>query len=199
MTNQTTLREELVALTSGRALESKLTDLTSALDHGAVSTNTASANTSAINAAIQAAILSKSGFVLVPNGISYTEASLVMDDSVVLIVFGGSAAVTFLTKNQGDAVGNKGGVVIKSQGDTGVLLKASDYGVTAEPVIQFCDATTGDVAAVESKWTEMQEITEPTAPGANKVRLYCRDNGSGKTQLVARFPTGAVQQVAIEP
>ena len=39
----------------------------------------------------------------------------------------------------------------------------------------------------------------PAAPAANKARLFCRDNGSGKTQLAAIFPTGAVQVIATEP
>lgn len=42
------------------------------------------------------------------------------------------------------------------------------------------------------------EIADPVAPAANKVRIYFRDTG-GKTELVARFPTGAIQQIAIEP
>jgi hypothetical protein len=37
-----------------------------------------------------------------------------------------------------------------------------------------------------------------SAPAADKVKVYARDNG-GKTELVARFPTGAIQQLAIEP
>lgn len=43
------------------------------------------------------------------------------------------------------------------------------------------------------------EQTAPAAPSANQVVLYAEDNGSGKTRLMARFPTGAAQQVAIEP
>lgn len=46
---------------------------------------------------------------------------------------------------------------------------------------------------------EFLERTDVAAPGSNSVRIYAKDNGSGKTQLVARFPTGAVQQIAIEP
>ena len=45
-------------------------------------------------------------------------------------------------------------------------------------------------------------FSEMTAPGntaAAKAVLFARDNGSGKTQLCARFETGAVVQVAIEP
>jgi hypothetical protein len=38
----------------------------------------------------------------------------------------------------------------------------------------------------------------PAAPGAGGV-IYFDDNGAGKTRLMVRFPTGASQQVAIEP
>lgn len=44
-------------------------------------------------------------------------------------------------------------------------------------------------------------LTETTAPGsatANTVMLYAQDNGAGKTQLMALFPTGVAQQIAIE-
>lgn len=47
-------------------------------------------------------------------------------------------------------------------------------------------------------YLEGQEITEPVAPATNTGRLYFRDN-AGKTQLVVRFPTGAVQVIATEP
>jgi len=46
---------------------------------------------------------------------------------------------------------------------------------------------------------EFVEQTAPSAPGANCVRIYAEDNGSGKTRLMALFPTGAAQQIAIEP
>ena len=43
------------------------------------------------------------------------------------------------------------------------------------------------------------EISDPAAPSANRGRLYFKDNGAGKTQIVVRFPTGAVQVIATEP
>jgi hypothetical protein len=43
------------------------------------------------------------------------------------------------------------------------------------------------------------EQTAPSAPSSNQVVLYAEDNGSGKTRLMARFASGAAQQVAIEP
>jgi hypothetical protein len=50
-----------------------------------------------------------------------------------------------------------------------------------------------------STFQEMAEISTPVAPAANKARLFVRDNGSGKTQLCVRFPTGAVQVIKTEP
>lgn len=46
---------------------------------------------------------------------------------------------------------------------------------------------------------ELPEISDPSAPAANKGRLYIRDNGSSKSQLVVRFPSGAVQVIVTEP
>ncbi len=50
-----------------------------------------------------------------------------------------------------------------------------------------------------SVYMEMVEMTAPAAPAANGVRLFAQDNGSGKTQLMAIFSSGAAQQVAIQP
>jgi Pectate lyase superfamily protein len=41
--------------------------------------------------------------------------------------------------------------------------------------------------------------TDLGAGATNTARLYCRDNGAGKTQLCVRFNTGAVQVIATEP
>jgi len=48
-------------------------------------------------------------------------------------------------------------------------------------------------------YQEMTEMTAPAAPATNKVRFFAQDNGAGKTQLMALFPTGAAVQIAIEP
>jgi hypothetical protein len=50
-----------------------------------------------------------------------------------------------------------------------------------------------------ANYTDIAEMTAPAAPPANTARLYADDNGAGKTRLMVRFPTGAVQQLAIEP
>lgn len=46
---------------------------------------------------------------------------------------------------------------------------------------------------------ELFERTDAAAGAANSARLYARDNGAGKTQLVVRFNTGAIQVIAIQP
>jgi len=43
-----------------------------------------------------------------------------------------------------------------------------------------------------------EERADVAAPAANHGVIYFRDTG-GKTELVARFPTDAIQQIAIEP
>jgi hypothetical protein len=48
-----------------------------------------------------------------------------------------------------------------------------------------------------SRYHEMPEITTPSAPGANKARLFVRDNG-GFTQLCVRFNTGGVKVLATQ-
>lgn len=52
-------------------------------------------------------------------------------------------------------------------------------------------------------WNAYHDLTEqasdPAAPATNTARFFSRDNGSGKTQLCVRFPTGAIQIIATEP
>jgi len=58
--------------------------------------------------------------------------------------------------------------------------------------LKASSATTG--AALE-----MHEMTAPAAPSSNRARIYAEDNGAGKTRLMVCFPSGAAQQIAIEP
>jgi hypothetical protein len=51
----------------------------------------------------------------------------------------------------------------------------------------------------DDMYKELTEITAPAAPATDHVRIYAVDNGAGKTRLMAIFPTGAAQQLAIEP
>ena len=56
-------------------------------------------------------------------------------------------------------------------------------------------AIRSDLGAFE--FTELG--ADPAAPSTNHGYLFAKDNGSGKTQIVARFPTGATQVIATEP
>jgi hypothetical protein len=47
-----------------------------------------------------------------------------------------------------------------------------------------------------SSYLEMPEIANPTTPGANRARLFVRDNGSGHTQLCVKFHNGAIRVLA---
>lgn len=46
---------------------------------------------------------------------------------------------------------------------------------------------------------EFAEMTAPSNGAANTARLFCRDNGSGKSQLCVIFGSGAIQVLATEP
>src|SRR2546425_916397 len=52
---------------------------------------------------------------------------------------------------------------------------------------------------VYSGFQDFNEIGNPDAPARDTGRLYVRDNGSGKSQLVCRFNTGAIQTIVTEP
>jgi hypothetical protein len=46
---------------------------------------------------------------------------------------------------------------------------------------------------------QLTEMTAPSAGASNTARIYCEDNGAGKTRLMVQFASGAAQQIAIEP
>lgn len=64
---------------------------------------------------------------------------------------------------------------------TNITLTDANFAVTLPGIIEFTER--GDAGA----------------PAANKGRLYLRDNGAGKTQLVIRFNSGAIQVIATQP
>tara|TARA_R110000765_G_scaffold280567_1_gene378008 strand:- start:976 stop:1860 length:885 start_codon:yes stop_codon:yes gene_type:complete len=51
---------------------------------------------------------------------------------------------------------------------------------------------------IRNGWLELEERTAPSGL-SNHTRLYAKDNGSGKTQLVVIFGSGAEQVIATEP
>ena len=54
--------------------------------------------------------------------------------------------------------------------------------------------------SVKAEWFEgSEQPADVPIPLPDGARVYVRDNGAGKTQLVVRFNTGAVQVLATEP
>ena len=80
---------------------------------------------------------------------------------------------------------------------SGVAFEVNSAGIKVQQAVGFTMSDTQ--AAVPAVLTLAEKGSDPAAPAANNVHVYSRDNGAGKTQLVARFPTGAIQQIAIEP
>jgi len=72
---------------------------------------------------------------------------------------------------------------------------AADAGIK-RTIAGVVGITNGDTGAGALGLVEM---TSPAAPATNGVYIFAEDNGAGKTRLMARFATGATQQLAIEP
>jgi len=65
----------------------------------------------------------------------------------------------------------------------------------AAGIVSFDSTTSANGQAA----LHLSERTAPSAPAANGVYIYTQDDGSGKTQLMALFSSGAAQQIAIQP
>jgi Pectate lyase superfamily protein len=78
-----------------------------------------------------------------------------------------------------------------------VMFGCFEAGVVRPLNIRLAGSETASITSTGA--FKLLEQTDPTAPATNNALLYAKDNGSGKTQIVARFPTGAVQVIATEP
>lgn len=89
--------------------------------------------------------------------------------------------------------GNRAGYLAVWTGDAAAglveRLRVSSTGVVSLPA-----------NGIVGGFFELNELTGDVANGAaNTARLYVKDNGAGKTQIVARFNTGAAVVIATEP
>jgi hypothetical protein len=86
-----------------------------------------------------------------------------------------------------------------------VVAAGGNYGVrTFGTTALYAESNTTAAEFVGPiKLDGVQEITAVTEPVVaippHTARFFARDNGSGKTQLCVRFPTGAVQVLVTEP
>lgn len=95
-------------------------------------------------------------------------------------------------ENFGNIISTAAHYQIISYGGSGITSTSFNGPITFVPT-----ASTG--VKVSGSFVEMDEMTAPAAPASDKARIFIEDNGSGKTRLMVRFPSGASQQIAIEP
>jgi hypothetical protein len=98
-------------------------------------------------------------------------------------------SITSITQSSNNFYGFYNGTNLAAGGSADTRLYRDDAAVIG---VRGASSTTGGALS-------FVEQTAPAAPAANGVRIYAVDNGSGKTQLMALFATGAAQQIAIEP
>ena len=127
----------------------------------------------------------------------------VLHDSLSLTSKAGSAG-EILTANANGSISGSWGIGINGAGaGQDVYVKFHNAilaGSTSGGALRMKDAVGGNLwAAFGAFGIELPEQTDPAAPASNLARLFVRDNGSGKTQLCVRFPTGAIQVISTEP
>lgn len=106
---------------------------------------------------------------------------------------GGAEMPCFVVSDTATSSGTPVTLQVETERSTGYAIRTKRAGTTYFDV----DAQ-GNVRQPAGSYFELTERADPAAPATNNVRLYARDNGSGNTQLVARFPTGDVQSIALE-
>lgn len=104
---------------------------------------------------------------------------------------GGTGTARQLVLNSGG-----GEVYVRTSGTTRCSFATNDFYTLATMDIGLNGSWRN---FFQTGYHQLDEMSAPAAPAANKVRIYAEDNGSGKTRLMAIFPSGAAQQVAIEP
>lgn len=191
---------------SNRLLEDVIGDVITSKDFGGQSDGVTN-DTTAINLGIAAlSALGKSAVMFLPRNTVYTVNSLAMNTNVALIDLSDPGNVKFLFNEEPIGPATQGGIVIKTVGVNGILMRVEDGGVEGDPYLDILNENTGNLAGVsfaKCRLTGTIGITEsattPNAPPANAAYIFTRDNGSGKTELCVRFNTGAVQVLSTEP
>jgi hypothetical protein len=99
----------------------------------------------------------------------------------------------------GQSAGAQFQVTANAAAVVGVTIKLAASQSANAWEVQPNGSTTPLAAFLAGGGLLMKERADPTAPAADNGILYVRDNGSGKSQLVVRFPTGAIQVISTEP
>ena len=203
-----TVQKSDLALTnsSNRDITDKVFDVVSSKDSGGLSDGATNDTTAISNTVADLIAAYAAAVLIIPMNTVYTEASIVHNTAASILDLSKAGFIQILSHDEGSTLPiTKGGLVIKTQGISGILLSNHDAGVSANPYLQFINQATGELAEIHyatayfTGYVDGAETTTPSAPAANTGRIFFQDNGSGKTQMCVRFNTGAVQILATEP
>ena len=95
--------------------------------------------------------------------------------------------------------GARGGLLLRSTSSAQDNPPAGEAYLVNQGGVLYLRFSNGKTFRLSDGFAELEKITDPAASPVGTGRLYLRDNGSGKMQVVARFPTGAVQVIVTEP
>lgn len=100
-----------------------------------------------------------------------------------------SADIQALTVDGSNQVtlGNSGNTTVVQSATLNLIANASSINLTCTNF------------NLSTAYATFSEIADPGVAAADGARLYARDSGGGKTQLVVVFSSGAVQVLATEP
>ncbi len=144
--------------------------------------------------------------VLTPAGTGSVKFPSFTSDSA-----GNVTASNFICSNGRVGIGNS--YDIRLGNTSGLYWTATTYNGTVDIALLrnaagIAEVTNGQVNTyrdlklrnlLNTEYHQMTEMTAPSAPATNSVRIYAEDNGAGKTRLMALFATGSAVQIAVEP
>lgn len=143
-----------------------------------------------------------------PNGVVGNATGIGVHQTLVGFQTGQSTSgnIPYLTCVGSKAVGALNGVAVgytaTASGDYATAVgSGATSSHTRSIALGYQTVTSADdQLSLGGRHIEVYELAaDPSAPAANRARIYSRDNGSGKTQVCVRFNTGAVQVLATEP
>jgi len=112
----------------------------------------------------------------------------------------GSADASVTIDPAASASGGTQSITLSVKGNTGFVFNSFSNTVVGHGSgATTVNASASGGVSVATTFMQLDEMTAPAAPSANRVRIYAEDNGAGKTRLMAKFATGAAVQIAIEP
>lgn len=113
--------------------------------------------------------------------------------------FNSTVALSYNPLN-GAAIVEKAAFIVSGANPFVSFFSDSDLGNRAQlyaSAQKILDLNDGGGGGAAFRFIKMP--TAPSAPAANSGVFFLQDNGAGKMQLCARFPTGAIQVIATEP